>query len=152
MKLIRFLMNVIINIFGHKPKGHCAKPSRFDFAFGLPQNKERTNHMVEATITNEQKIGVTLTPKTATGKPAKVQAGSVKFSVLSGESTVVQDPANELAASLVSSDNPGDTQILVEADADIGEGVETISDTIALHVAGANAANLGVALGNAEPK
>lgn len=146
------MVKVIINIFGCKPEGQCANRGRFDFAFGLPQNKERAITMVETTITNEQKVGVTLSPKTATEKPTKVQAGSVKFSVISGDSTVVQDPNNELAASLVSSDTPGDTQFLVEADADLGEGVETISDTITLHVAGAHAANLGVALGTPEPK
>lgn len=144
-------MNVIINIFGECRNKDGSKRGRFDVAIGLPQNKRKTLHMIETTITNEQKVSLTLTPKTATGKPAKVQDGSLKWSVISGDSTV--EPAGDgLSAFLVSSDTPGDTQFLVEADADIGDGVETISEAITLHVSGANAANLGAVLGTPEPK
>lgn len=113
--------------------------------------KRKKKHMIEVTLTNEQKVKVTLTPKTATGKASQVQGGSVKFTVQSGDSTVVPSP-DGLSADLISSDTPGDTQILVEADADVGDGVETISDIITLHVAGAHAANLGLAVGTPESK
>jgi hypothetical protein len=41
---------------------------------------------------------------------------------------------------------------LVEADADLGAGIETISDTIKLVVAGAKASSLGLVAGAAVPK
>jgi hypothetical protein len=126
------------------------KEVRFNFVVGLAVNKRKVIPMLELTITNEQKIPVTLAPTTAAGKPAELD-GPAKFSVISGSSTVVAGEDGK-SAELISSDTPGDTVFLVEADADLGEGVETISDTITLHVAGARAANLGLTAGTAVPK
>jgi hypothetical protein len=42
--------------------------------------------------------------------------------------------------------------IVIEADADLGEGVETISDAIRLTVEGAKAQSLGLSVGTPEPK
>lgn len=106
----------------------------------------------EVTITNEQKIKATLNPVTATGKPAQLDPNTPPtWTKVSGEATVVV-AADGKSADLISADTPGDSVFLVEADADIGEGVETISDTINLHVQGARAANLGLTLGAAEAK
>jgi hypothetical protein len=128
-----------------KPK----QPGRFDWKIGLPTTKTK-NTMIDITITNEQKVTFTLAPITATGKAAKVDGAPV-WTVQSGDSTVVT-AADGLSASLVSSDTPGDTVVLVEADADLGSGVETISDIIQLHVQGARAQNLGLTAGTPEPK
>lgn len=106
--------------------------------------------MLDLIITNEQKIKVTLTPKTIAGKDAAVD-GKPVWTVQSGSGTV--EPSEDgLSAYLISSDTIGDTMVLVEADADLGEGVETISGQIQLHVEGAQAANLGLSAGPAEPK
>lgn len=131
----------------------CSKPkrARFDFSIGLPQNKpEVINPMIEVKITNEQQVRVTLTPKTDTNKPAQLD-GVPTWTVVSG-SSLVTAAEDGRSALLVSSDTPGDTEILVEADADLGEGVETISDIIKLVVAGATAKNLGIAVGQPEAK
>lgn len=112
---------------------------------------------LDLSITNEQKIPVTLSPTTATGKPAALD-GAVRISVISGGSSFTQDPANPLSFELVSSDTPGDTTFLIEGDADLtpddanGGGVQLIQDTITLHVLGALAANLGLVAGAAVPK
>lgn len=98
--------------------------------------------MLEISITNEQKLTVSLAPTTDGGNPAKLD-GAPTWSVASGDSTVVA-AADGLSASLVSSDTPGDTTYLIEADADLGSGVETVSDTITLHVIGASAHQLGL--------
>ena len=125
--------------------GSAKKGVQFNVAFGLPEEKTKENTMVETTITNEQKVTVTLSPVTDTGKPAKLD-GAPKWSVISGDSTVVAAP-DGLSADLVSSDTPGDTTFLVDGDADLGSGVEDIQETITLHVAGARAKNLGVTIG-----
>ncbi len=132
--------------------GQNNKPGvTFGYVVGLPQNKKETTHMpLDLTITNEQKIPVTLAPKTATGKPAKLD-GAPTWSVTSGNSTVVPS-ADGLSADLVSSDDPGDTEILVKADADLGSGVVEVSDVIRLSVAGAQAASLGLTAGDAVAK
>lgn len=97
---------------------------------------------LELTFSNEMKQRVIINPLSAAGKPAKVD-GVPTWTVQIGESTL-DIAADGMSAFLVSSDNPGDSAILVEADADLGAGVETIADTITLHVIGANAANLGL--------
>ncbi len=98
--------------------------------------------MLEITITNEEKVEVTIVPVTSTGKPAKLD-GAPTWTIQSGDSTTAV-ATDGLSAFLISSDVPGDTQILVEADADLGAGVVKISDIIKLTVAGAQAANLGL--------
>src|SRR5436190_14471307 len=100
---------------------------------------------MEIKITNEQEVDVTLSPKTDTGRPAKLD-GSPSWTVISGNS-VVRVADNGLSAVLVSSDDPGDTEIMVKADADLGEAVEEISEGFELTVMGATAKNLGVMVG-----
>jgi len=123
------------------------------FAFGLPHQKKESNPMpVEITLTNEQKIVATLNPKTDTGKPAKVDPNNPPvWSVVSGNGTVVP-AADFMSAELVTPDDAGDTIYLVDADADLGEGKESLQDTITLHTTGANAKNLGITLGSPIPK
>ena len=122
-----------------KPKVH------FEFSVGPVTRKDPIKMPFNVKITNEQKVNVTLSPKTDSGKPAAVD-GAPAWSVVSGDSTVVA-AADGLSADLISSDTPGDTTFLIDADADIGEGVESLQDTITLTVAGANAKNLGVVIG-----
>jgi len=143
VKAIRELTDVIKKAFGKKPKG-----LRLDLAFGLPTRKEKVNTMVEVTITNEQKVNVTLSPKTDTGKPAKLDGIPTWTVVNPSEVTSTVVPAADgMSADLVSSDTPGDTTFLIDGDADLGTGVEDVQETITLHVSGANAKNLGVTIG-----
>lgn len=131
--------------------GHSHGPGiRLDVMIGLPQPKNERPHMIEITLTNEQKVKVSLKPVTQSGKPATVD-GAPQWEVVSGDSTVV--PASDgLSADLLSSDTPGDTQFLIKADADLGSGVQEVSEIVTLHVQGANAANLGVVVGTPELK
>ena len=105
--------------------------------------------MLELKITNEQKIKLTVAPVTATGKSAALD-GSVAFTIQSGAATF--ERVDDTSGYLVSSDTPGDTVFLVEADADLGTGVETISDVVKLTVEGARATSLGLSAGAPEPK
>lgn len=105
--------------------------------------------MTEATITNEQKISVSVTPVTAVGNPAPLD-GAIIVTVQSGDGTV--EMIDDRSFFAVSGPNPGDTTYLIEADADIGAGVQTISDIFQLHVEGALATSLGVSVGTAVPK
>ena len=103
------------------------------------------------TITNEQKIKVTLNPVTDAGKPAQLDGAPV-WEVLSGASKVVA-AADGLSAYLISDDSDlTQTVYQVSGDADLGSGVETISDTITLTITHANAKNIGVVAGTPETK
>ena len=139
-KLPDWLQRIIDAIRGRKPKDRV----RFGWKIGMPI-PERKPMPLDLTITNEQKIQVTLNPVTATGRTAKLD-GPPTWSVTSGNSTL-DVAADGLSAFLVSADNPGDTEFLVKADADLGSGVEEVSDVIRLSVAGARAANLGLTAG-----
>lgn len=125
---------------------------RFNWSVGPVTNKTKTNGdtSMDVKITNEQKIRLELAPVTATGKPATLD-GKPTWEKLSGDSTV-EVAEDGLSATLISSDTPGDSQFIVKADADLGEGVEEISDVIKLTVEGARAASLGLKVGTPEPK
>ena len=142
---IHELIKVLKKIFGHKPNVH------FDLVIGMAVNKDQTGeNMVAIVISNEQKVNVTLNPVTDTKKPAKLDGAPV-WSVISGDSTFIAAP-DGLSADLVSSDTPGETVFLVDADADLGTGVEDLQETITLTVTGANAKNLGITVGSPTTK
>jgi len=124
--------------------GHNEKRMvRFGWAVEPPKLKEIKHMPLELTVTNEEQVKVHLSPVTAAGKPTKLD-GKPTWSVVSGPGKVV--PADDgLSADLVSDDaDLSDTTFLVDADADLGEGVEDIQDTILLHVTHANAKSLGL--------
>ena len=104
----------------------------------------------EFTITNVQKVPITLNITTDSGKPAKVD-GAPAWVVLSGNSSLVV-AEDGLSAEFFSADDPGDTSVIVKADADTGEGVVEISDTFTGHVIGEAAKNLGLTVGTPVPK
>jgi hypothetical protein len=121
----------------------------FHYTVGPVQSKERKKMSITVQSTNEEKVKITAAPVTSTGQPAPLD-GPVRVSVISGDSTVDQIDATSFF--IVSSDTPGDTSYLVEADADLGAGVVLIQDTITYTVAGALAVALGLVAGAPEPK
>lgn len=106
--------------------------------------------MLAVNITNEQKVTLTLKPVTATGKPAPLD-GRPTWTIKDGDSPVIQSE-DGLKAEIFSSDTPGKTTILLEADVDLGEGVEPISEEIVVTVSGAKASSFGLSVGTPEPK
>ena len=120
----------------------------FLFTVGLVGRKE-TITMLDIKLTNEQKIVVTATPVTATGKPAPLD-GQVEFQVSAGDCTI--NRLDDLSVEIVSGDLPGDSVVTVMADADLGAGVETVADSINVRVEGAKATSLGLTVGTPTPK
>lgn len=142
--MLNSLLRFLNRILGICPKG------RFDVRIGLPTRKDTDNQMIAIDITNEQKVTVTLKPVTTTGKPAKLD-GPPTWTNKDGDS-VVNPSQDGLSAEIVSSDTLGTTTILLEADADLGEGVETITEEIQVTVTGAKASSFGLVVGTPEPK
>lgn len=105
---------------------------------------------MNVTLTNEQKVKVTLAPTTASGKPAKID-GIPSWTVESGDATV--DVAEDgLSAYIISGEAEGASTVRLVADADLGEGVRNIEEVIDVTVTGAEASALGLTVGTAEPK
>lgn len=105
--------------------------------------------------TNEQKVKVTITPKSASGRPAPLQAGSFTVTVLQGEATVEALTDNSFYARSQDTDPTPetlDTVYALSGDADLGEGVIEITDTVTYHVTGPQAAELGTTASPPEPK
>lgn len=94
------------------------------------------------TITNEQKVMVTLAPTTAAGNPA-VLDGAPVWAVVSGDATL-EVSEDGLSAFLVSGEADVTSQIEVTADADLGEGIVTLTDVVDLAVVAAQASALGL--------
>lgn len=99
------------------------------------------------TITNEQKVMVTLAPTTEAGNPATLDGAPV-WTVLSGDATL-EVSEDGLSAFLVSGAADVTSQIEVTADADLGEGVVTLTDVIDLAVVQASATALGLVVDTA---
>jgi len=106
--------------------------------------------MLEITITNEQKVKVTVNPVTEAGVAVPLD-GPIVVTPTSGDGTAMVEP-DGVSAYLISGDQPGDTVYTVSGDADLGAGVENISDVVTLHVEGAKAAALGLVAGEPELK
>lgn len=102
-------------------------------------------------LTNEEKIKITASPQTQGGRPAQVD-GPIRGTVVSGEVTVQQVDGEPNSLYIVSGDNPGSAEVLVEADADLGEGVTLLQDTVQVEVSGAQAVSFGLTAGAPEPK
>jgi hypothetical protein len=101
------------------------------------------------TLSNEQKVLVTVQPKTAGGNPAVVD-GAATFTVTAGTCTTQQvDP---LSAYVLSGSEPGDSTVQMSCDADLGSGVVPVLDTMTVHVTSASAASLDVVVGTPELK
>jgi hypothetical protein len=99
------------------------------------------------TITNEQKVQVTLQPVTEAGNPATLDGAPV-WAVTEGDATL-EVAEDGLSAFLVSGAADVNSTITVTADADLGEGVVALTDTITLAVVAASASALGLVTGEA---
>ena len=101
------------------------------------------------TITSDEKILLTLAPLTAAENPASVD-GVPTWQTVSGDATLA--PATDGMSCYLISGTVGNSVVTVEADADLGEGVTEITDTLDLAVVAATASQLGATVGAAELK
>jgi len=103
-------------------------------------------------MSTEEKRLVTAQPLTAAGNPAAID-GAVQFSVTSGTCTIqALEPPDPVRAYVVSGAEPGDSTVQMACDADLGEGVVPVLDTMPVNVTSASAASLQVSVGPPELK
>ena len=107
--------------------------------------------MVSAQSTNEERVPITIDPRTASGNPAGFD-GDILLTVQDGDATAALDPDNQKRFFVVSGDNPGVSHIMFSIDADLGAGVRNLSDVVEYTVNGAEAVSLNVSVGTPEPK
>lgn len=85
-----------------------------------------------------------ISPKNKAGNAAAVESGSTNFSADPAGSVEITK-IDDNSASIKSLGVLGDVTVSVSADADIGDGVQTISDSGVLTVIAGPASNLGLA-------
>jgi hypothetical protein len=136
------MINYVTNIYiGANPQKQALN---FNYAIGRPIAKgEKT--MLELNVTNEEKVLVTCNPVTPAGNAVELD-GPISVTVQNGDGSF-EIQADGKSVFLISGVLPGDTTFIVEGDADLGSGIESISDVILLHVAGAKAASFGLSAG-----
>lgn len=108
--------------------------------------------------TTEEKVPIYVSPKTTSGKDAKID-GRAQLAIVSGNATVTNATQEEadadeqasgrkgLVGYIVSEDTPGTSVWKVTADTDLGEGVTTIEDGGDYTYGDPQAANLGTGAG-----
>lgn len=104
---------------------------------------------LNVTSSTDEKVHIKLTPKTAGGKPAKVDG--IPVWTLDGTGSIEVD-ADGLGAFLISADVAGSSTWSVTADADLGEGIVNISETGEYVYSDAQASSLGIVAEPAVPK
>jgi hypothetical protein len=152
MKLITLTLRDLARVMkagikiGKKTQRHCGW---FDYSVEV-QPKTKAQSMLSVSISTEEQVLVTLSPITPRGKPAKLD-GKPEWAIISGNVTLaVADDG--LSCTIVSGEDPGASEVSVNADADLGEGVEPISDLVEIAVSGVKAASLGLSAAAPTPK
>jgi hypothetical protein len=108
---------------------------------GPVELKETTVMPIEVTLTNEEKVRLTVTPMTPGGEPAPID-GEAQWSI---EGTCTTEVIDATSAWVISGTEIGDSVLTVACDADLGSGVVPLADTAVIHVHNPMAANLGLA-------
>lgn len=139
-----FTAGVVLGQRKQQPRPH------FDWRVEFKQKPIKEPRMLTLNITNEQQVTVHLAPKTAAGRPAKLD-GTPEWSLVSGNCTLKASD-DGLSCTIVSGDELGTSEVSVKADADIGEGVEEIADFVEVVVGGAKATSLGLSADAPEVK
>lgn len=109
--------------------------------FDTKLEDQTTIGAIEMKITDSQQFTATIRPKNKAGRPAPVEAGSV---IWTGPSFVAITPAADGLSAVVVAMGVGSDLLSVSADADLGEGVVTISGTLPLVVEASQAVSLGI--------
>jgi len=97
-------------------------------------------------LTDEQKVLLSVAPKTAAGNPAKVD-GEPVWGV--SDETILEVVATDdpFTVEIVTKGPLGSAQVSVSVDADLGEGVRELTGTLDIDVVAAEAATVGISAG-----
>lgn len=121
-------------------------------SFGQPRLKQKLTHaMITRQINFEQEIDGLCDPRTGGGNPAPVD-GPVRWEVLDGNSTLGAISEDGKVAVLRSEDGLGTSHFKATADANMGAGVQEISEIYELVVVAPDAATVGGSFGEPRQK
>jgi hypothetical protein len=97
--------------------------------------------------TEQMVAGITINPKTRKGSPSSIETGSAKIAIIDGNPNAIgkiEDDGTVSVAPGTGADGVGTTIFKVSGDADLGEGVEEIADTVTIVAGMPNAGDMGL--------
>jgi hypothetical protein len=100
-------------------------------------------------LTDSQKVSLSIKPVTKAGNPAAID-GLPVWSLGCEDHLKLEVSEDGLSAVVSSLGKLGVCQVNVSADADLGEGVETITGVIDIEVKAGKAVNVGIDAGSPE--
>ena len=103
------------------------------------------------TLTDEQKVSLSISPVTAAGNKANLDGPAI-WSSSNPDIVSISASADGLSAVATAVGPIGNSQISVSADADLGAGVRTIAAILDVTVVAAEAVSLSVNAGTPELK
>jgi hypothetical protein len=112
------------------------------FVFTVALDGQITTGVEHMKITASQKFTASIQPVDAKGNPAEVQSGTVQWS--GPENLTITPSSDGLSAEIAAKGPLGQGQVSVGADADLGEGVVTITGVLQVEVIAGQAVSLGV--------
>lgn len=132
----------LLEILGLRPA------PRLTFRIGPVAEKGSESMIV---LTDEQKVSLSIMPVTAANNPAKVD-GVPQWSVSDPAIITLVVAADGMSAEAITAGPLGTSQVSVSADADLGDGVRTITGILDIEVQAAEAASVGIVAGTPELK
>ena len=103
-------------------------------------------------LTDEQKVGISIDPRTAAGNPAKIDGAPAWAVSDPAILSIAPDPDDAKKAVVIAAGPIGTAQVSVSVDADLGPGVRTLTGTLDIEVQAAEAVNVGIVAGTPETK
>lgn len=101
-------------------------------------------------IRDSKKRKLTLIPKTAQGKPGKIDPNSIPTWESSDAAVATVEPASDGLTAYVVGQAEGTATITAVADADLGEGVRNVTQTLEVEVIPSDTAVLDIGVGDEE--
>jgi len=98
--------------------------------------------VLETVNQGEQDVLLRISPVTAKGNPAEIEAGTLAVTIDSGDAT--SEPGADGTSVKIVTAGVGKVTGTITGDADLGEGVVSITDTFEIDVVSPQATNLGV--------
>jgi len=145
--LIIILAGIILGLIHHY--NVCRYNGRIIVTFFINGIKIKGNTTM-VSMSYSQKVTVEIQAVDSNGNPAQVEAGSINVSSSNPEvCSIVRDAENENRFDIYGSNNGtvGVAQIDISADADLGEGVSTITGFIGVEITPKQAVGLGITIG-----
>ena len=145
--MLRALLNWLRRLFSARVRCVYVR----DVAAGVYRVNEQTKGEDMLTLTDIQKCALTVAFQTAAGNPAKVD-GVPEWSVSDGALLALEVAEDGMSATVTAVGPLGIGQVLLKADADLGEGVKEITGLLDVEVIASEATVAIVAAGAPEPK